>query len=88
MRVVAAALRVVRPGLLTTVQDLGRRGLQRLGVPVSGAADVEAMRAANALAGNPDDEAVLEVTGHGPVLEAVGGTVRLAIAGGQGPWPA
>ena len=34
-----AALRVIAPGLMTTVQDLGRPGYQRLGVPVSGALD-------------------------------------------------
>ena len=83
-----AGLRVVSPGLLTTVQDAGRFGLQRLGVPVSGAADTEAMRAANALVGNADDEAVLEVTARGPVVEAVGTAVLLGVVGGPGPWRA
>ncbi len=45
-------LEVLEPGLLTTVQDTGRYGYQRYGVPVSGAMDLFALRAANALAGN------------------------------------
>jgi len=49
-----AALRVVAPGLMTTVQDLGRPGYQHLGVPVSGALDHVSLRAANLLAGNPE----------------------------------
>ena len=45
-------LRVDRPGLSTTIQDCGRRGFQRYGVPVSGALDPLALRLANALVGN------------------------------------
>ena len=52
-------LRVVSPGLLTTIQDRGRIGHQHLGVPVSGALDVVALAAANALV-NRADEAALE----------------------------
>ena len=47
------ALRVLAPGLMTTLQDLGRRGYQSLGIPVSGALDLVALAAANALVGNP-----------------------------------
>jgi allophanate hydrolase subunit 2 len=46
------SLRVLEPGLLTTVQDLGRVGWQRFGIPVSGATDPVALRAANVLVGN------------------------------------
>jgi KipI family sensor histidine kinase inhibitor len=56
------AIEVLQPGLLTTVQDLGRPGLAHLGVPHSGAADRASLRLANRLAGNPDDAAGLEVT--------------------------
>jgi KipI family sensor histidine kinase inhibitor len=56
------AIEVLQPGLLTTVQDLGRPGLAHLGVPRSGAADPASLRRANRLAGNPDDAAGLEVT--------------------------
>ena len=45
------ALRVVTPGLLTTVQDLGRHGYQHLGIPVCGALDPVSLQAANALVG-------------------------------------
>ena len=60
---------VVRPGMLTTVQDLGRRGLQHLGVPVAGPMDWWSHEAANRLAGNASGDAVLEVTLIGPELE-------------------
>jgi KipI family sensor histidine kinase inhibitor len=55
-------IEVLQPGLLTTVQDVGRPGLAHLGVPHSGAADPLSLRWANRLAGNPDDAAGLEVT--------------------------
>ena len=59
-------LEILEPGLLTTVQDRGRYGYQRFGVPVSGAMDVFALRAANVLVGNPDGAAALETTVLGP----------------------
>ena len=59
---------VLAPGLLTTVQDVGRPGYQRFGVPRGGALDAFALAAANALVGNPPDAAGLEVTLVGPVL--------------------
>ena len=64
-----SALRVVRPGMLTTVQDRGRWGYQAEGVPVAGPMDPCAHRAANALVGNAPDLAALEVTLLGPDLE-------------------
>lgn len=63
-----ASLEVIRPGLLTTVQDLGRWGWQAWGVSVSGPMDARAHRVANALVGNPADAATLEVTLVGPEL--------------------
>ena len=59
---------VLDGGMLTTVQDLGRFGYQRYGVPVSGVLDPLALRAANRLVGNTDDEAGLEITLIGPRL--------------------
>lgn len=59
---------VQHPGLLTTVQDLGRPGLAHLGVPRAGAVDVPALRRANALVGNRAGAAALEVTAVGPRL--------------------
>jgi biotin-dependent carboxylase-like uncharacterized protein len=61
-------IEVVRPGLLTTVQDLGRWGWQAWGVSVSGPMDRRAHRAANGLIGNPPDAATLEITFVGPEL--------------------
>jgi antagonist of KipI len=63
------SLRVIRPGLLTTVQDSGRWGWQDRGVSVSGAMDPRSHRAANALVGNEPTAATLEITLRGPELE-------------------
>jgi len=63
-----ARFRVVPPGFLTTVQDLGRFGFRRFGMPVSGAMDPVALRLANRLVGNPDQAAALEMTVKGPDL--------------------
>ena len=64
------ALEVLEGGMLTTVQDLGRYGYQRYGVPVAGAMDPFALQVANALVGNSLDEAGLEITILGPTLRA------------------
>lgn len=64
------ALEVLEGGMLTTVQDLGRYGYERYGVPVAGAMDQFALRAANVLVGNPPNAAALEITITGPVLRA------------------
>jgi antagonist of KipI len=62
---------VLEPGALTTIQDAGRYGYQRFGMPVSGALDMFAFRVANMLVGNPENAAVLECTFLGPKLEAL-----------------
>ena len=59
---------VARSGMLTTVQDLGRRGHRAIGVPLSGAMDSFALRVANLLVGNPEDAAALECALVGPEL--------------------
>ena len=59
-------LEITEPGILTTVQDRGRYGYQRFGVPPSGAFDQFALRAANLLVGNPQGAAGLEMTVIGP----------------------
>jgi biotin-dependent carboxylase-like uncharacterized protein len=74
-------LRVVTPGLVTSIQDLGRTGYQHLGVPVSGALDPVSMRAANLLVGNAPGMAVLEAAYLGPTLAVEADHVRLAVAG-------
>jgi antagonist of KipI len=62
------SLRVLRPGLLTTLQDHGRHGLQHVGLCPGGAMDPVALALANALVGNARDEAALEITVIGPEL--------------------
>ena len=75
-------LEILTPGLLTTVQDLGRHGHQALGVPVAGPMDAFSHRLANQLVGNDPDAATLEVTLMGPEIEVEAETT-LAIAGAQ-----
>jgi len=64
--------KVIKPGLLTTVQDLGRWGYQSSGVPVAGAMDLPALRIGNAIVGNCEGAAALEVTVIGPELAVEG----------------
>ena len=80
-----AALRVLSPGLMTTVQDLGRVGYQHLGVPVSGALDPVSLRAANLLVGNAPGMAALEIVYKGPALAVEADSARVALAGGRAP---
>jgi antagonist of KipI len=74
------ALQIVKPGLLTTVQDLGRFGHQASGVPVAGPMDAFSHRLANQLVGNEADAATIEVTLIGPEL-IVEADTTIAIAG-------
>jgi antagonist of KipI len=74
------ALLVLRPGLLTTIQDLGRWGDQGNGVPVAGPMDVYSHRLANQLVGNSERAAALEITLAGPELQA-DGDMLCAVAG-------
>ena len=74
------SLTIVKPGLLTTVQDLGRFGNQATGVPVAGPMDVFSHRLANQLVGNTPDAATLEITLIGPELTVEADTT-MAIAG-------
>ena len=64
------SLLVIRPGMLTTIQDLGRWGHQHRGVPVAGPMDSYSHRLANQLLGNEMNAAALEITLMGPELEA------------------
>jgi biotin-dependent carboxylase-like uncharacterized protein len=63
------AVKVIKPGLSTTVQDLGRPGYYHIGIPLSGAMDRLALKAANLLVGNKEGAAVLEAVFMGPELE-------------------
>ena len=77
----AGFLDVVAPGLMTSVQDLGRLGAQALGMPVAGATDAIALRLANAVAGNPENTAALEIGYLGPTLVAACDGVRVVLGG-------
>lgn len=76
------SIEVLRPGLLTTVQDRGRIGYQKFGVPVSGAVDEIALRVGNILVGNPQGAAALEITALGPQLRFLGDAVA-ALTGAE-----
>jgi biotin-dependent carboxylase-like uncharacterized protein len=73
-------LKVLRPGLLTTIQDAGRFGWYHIGMPPSGAMDQFSFRAGNLLAGNHEDAAALETTFQGPDLEAAA-DITVAVTG-------
>lgn len=75
-------IELVRGGMLTTVQDLGRYGYQRFGMPVAGAMDAFSLRLANILVGNDPGEAALEATVLGPTIRFLSDAV-FALAGGD-----
>lgn len=75
-------LKVLKPGLATTVQDGGRPGHYNVGIPLSGALDQYALRLANLLVGNGEADAVLEATLMAPELE-IGVDTIVAAAGAQ-----
>lgn len=77
----AGFLEIVAPGLMTSVQDLGRLGAQALGMPVAGATDAMALRLANAVVGNPENTAALEIGYLGPTVTAAADGVRLVLGG-------
>ena len=75
-------VRILKGGMLTTVQDLGRTGYQSQGFSVSGVMDVRSFKIANLLLDNPENEAVLEFTLMGPTLEFTSETI-ISITGGD-----
>lgn len=80
------SLSVLQPGPLLTIQDGGRHGYRRWGVPASGALDPLALAIANRLLGNPPAAAGLEITGAGCRLRFDAPAI-IAVAGGDlGAW--
>jgi allophanate hydrolase subunit 2 len=75
-----SVLSIRRPGMFTTVQDVGRWGFQARGVPVSGAMDWYSHRRANRIVGNADTAATLEATLIGPEI-AFERETRFAVTG-------
>ena len=63
------SIKVIKGGMFTTLQDLGRYGWQSFGFSVGGAMDPFALRLANIVLGNDEGEAALEMTMVGPELE-------------------
>ncbi|MEL6207001.1 MAG: biotin-dependent carboxyltransferase family protein [Pseudomonadota bacterium] len=77
-------VKVIKPGLLTTIQDLGRPGYFHLGIPIGGAMDRLALRAANLLVGNDEGAAGLEAVFMGPELDFTQDAV-IAVTGADMP---
>ena len=73
-------LAIVHPGLLTTVQDLGRREMLKYALSMSGAMDQTSVRLINLLLGNPETAAVLETTMMGLKLRALT-NLKIAVGG-------
>ena len=72
---------ILRPGINTTIQDSGRNNLYHIGVTISGAMDQRNYKIANALVGNPIDNAVIEFAYQGPLLKLKNGSLNFAITG-------
>lgn len=77
-------IKVIHPGLATTIQDLGRPGYYHLGIPLSGAMDRLALRSANLLVGNDEGAACLEAVFMGPQLTFTRDTL-VAVTGAELP---
>ncbi|MCG9972113.1 biotin-dependent carboxyltransferase family protein [Christiangramia crocea] len=77
-----AEIEVLQPGLFSSIQDLGRFGYQKYGVPQSGVMDRYAMRVCNLILGNPQDASVLEITFQGPQMKFNAATA-ISISGGD-----
>lgn len=75
------AIRVIAPGLQTTVQDSGRIGYQEVGVPTSGPLDCVSFRLSNALVGNLRNTPALEMLIQGPTCEVLADSIRVALVG-------
>ena len=74
------SIKVLQPGLFSTIQDRGRIGFAKFGVPKSGAMDLYSAKIANLLVGNSEEEALMEITLIGPKLEFQQAT-QIAITG-------
>jgi biotin-dependent carboxylase-like uncharacterized protein len=78
------AIKVINPGLSTTVQDLGRPGYYHLGIPLSGGMDRFSLQTANLLVGNDEGAAVLEAVFMGPELQFSADAI-VAVTGAELP---
>tara|TARA_Y100000590_G_scaffold467090_1_gene644705 strand:+ start:7397 stop:8506 length:1110 start_codon:yes stop_codon:yes gene_type:complete len=76
------SITILEPGLLSSIQDIGRYGFQKYGVPVSGAMDSFALRSANVLVGNEMNDACIEMTVIGPSIKFNYGAL-ISVTGGD-----
>ena len=67
-------IEILDGGLLTTIQDTGRYGFQKFGIPISGAMDSQSIKSANILLDNPINAACLEITVIGPKIKFLNDT--------------
>jgi antagonist of KipI len=75
------SITILKPGFMCSIQDLGRRGFQQYGIPISGAMDMQAAKTANRICGNEDEDALLECTLHGTEI-LIQDTTVFSITGG------
>ena len=73
--------KILRPGINSTFQDLGRFGVQHLGIVPSGCMDRSLFFLANKLVGNKPSEGALEFAYQGPLLELEGDSALVAVSG-------
>ena len=73
--------KVIRPGINTTFQDLGRKNLYHFGIPFSGAMDSRNYLLSNAIAGNKENAPVIEFAFQGPLLKFKGERINFNITG-------
>jgi antagonist of KipI len=62
------SITILKPGMMSSLQDLGRWGFQQFGVPIGGAMDKVSAALANIICGNDENEAVIEMTLHGTLI--------------------
>ena len=75
-----AEIEVLQPGLFSTIQDSGRKGFLKYGIPMSGVMDLYAAKMANLILRNSPDSAILEITQMGPKLK-FSDPVKISICG-------
>ena len=73
--------KVIRSGINTTFQDLGRKNLYHFGIPFSGAMDNRNYTLANIISGNKENNPVIEFAFQGPLLKLKGEKVNFNITG-------
>ena len=75
------SITILKPGMMSSIQDLGRWGFQKYGIPIGGVMDTTSATTVNRLCGNEDGEALLECTLHGTEIQC-NETISLALGGG------